>query len=81
MSRSHEHMSKLDMKKDAPKLSQVQLDYMKIIEQQNIERVRKLTKTRRNNIITASLLGVGVISIYAYSILSVKQEKFLDEID
>lgn len=30
---------------------------------------------------TASLLGVGVISIYAYSILSVKQEKFLDEID
>ncbi|RXG51226.1 cytochrome c oxidase assembly factor 3, mitochondrial [Armadillidium vulgare] len=47
----------------------------------NIERVRKLTKTRRNNIITASLLGVGVISIYAYSILSVKQEKFLDEID
>ncbi|KAB7498501.1 Cytochrome c oxidase assembly factor 3, mitochondrial [Armadillidium nasatum] len=81
MSGSHEQMSKLDMKKDAPKLSQVQLDYMKIIEQQNMERVRKLAKTRRNNILTASLLGVGVISIYAYSILSVKQEKFLDEID
>lgn len=34
------------------KLQQTEVDFMKLIEQQNLERVRKLQKTRRNNIIT-----------------------------
>lgn len=74
-------MPKLDLERDSPKLSQSQLDYMKIIENQNLERVRKLVATRRNNIMVGSLLGLGVLGIYSYSIYSVKQEKFLDELE
>ncbi|MCL4129145.1 UNVERIFIED_CONTAM: hypothetical protein GTU68_020365 [Idotea baltica] len=48
---------------------------------QNLERVRKLAKTKKNNLFTAFLLGAGVLGIYSYSIFAVKQEKFLDEID
>lgn len=75
-----DHMPKLEVA-DKVKLSQAQLDYMKILEKQNIERVAKLKRLRRNNLITGVALLGGVISIYAYSILSVKQEKFLDELD
>lgn len=74
-------MPKLDISNDRLKLSQAQLDYMKILEKQNIDRVSKLKRLRRNNIFTGVALLGGVISIYAYSILAVKQEKFLDEVD
>lgn len=75
------HMPKLDISNDMPKLSQAQLDYMKILEKQNIERVTKLKRLRRNNILTGIALLGSVFSIYTYSIVAVKQEKFLDEID
>ena len=52
-----------------------------IIALQNAERVRKLALQRRNNVIVGSLIGLGVLSIYGYSIYSVKQEKFLDELE
>jgi len=63
------------------KLNKTQLEFMKIIEQQNLERVQKLQKTRRNNIVTACCLGAGVLGIYAYSMFSVAQEKFLDDFE
>lgn len=75
-----EHMPKLDVA-DKLKLSQAQLDYMKILEKQNIDRVAKLKRLRRNNLITGFALLGSVIGIYTYSILAVKQEKFLDELD
>jgi len=75
------HMPKLDIVKDKLKLSQSQLDYMRILEQQNIERVAKLKRLRRNNLLTGVGLVASVFSIYAYSIIAVKQEKFLDELD
>ncbi|XP_071517387.1 cytochrome c oxidase assembly factor 3, mitochondrial isoform X2 [Panulirus ornatus] len=81
MAGDRKQMPKLDLERDSPKLSQSQLDYMKIIENQNLERVRKLVATRRNNIMVGSLLGLGVLGIYSYSIYSVKQEKFLDELE
>ena len=65
----------------APKLDKAQLDFMRIIEQQNIVRVSKLNRQRRNNLITAGVLGVSVLGIYAYSMLSVQQEKFLDDFE
>lgn len=76
-----QHMPKLDISNDKPKLSQAQLDYMKILEKQNIDRVAKLKRLRRNNILTGVALLGSVLSIYTYSILAVKQEKFLDEVD
>ncbi|KAK5642312.1 hypothetical protein RI129_008479 [Pyrocoelia pectoralis] len=66
---------------DPNKLKTSDLNLMKIIELQNLERVKKLQRLRRNNIISGCLLGAGVISIYAYTILSVKQERFLDDFD
>jgi cytochrome c oxidase assembly factor 3, animal type len=34
------------------KLKQSEIDFMKLIEEQNVQRVLKLKKTRRNNIFT-----------------------------
>ncbi|XP_004522217.1 cytochrome c oxidase assembly factor 3, mitochondrial [Ceratitis capitata] len=66
---------------NAPKLDKAQLEFMKIIEQQNLVRVQKLQRVRRNNLITAGVLGASVLGIYAYSMLSVQQEDFLDDFD
>ncbi|XP_063888341.1 cytochrome c oxidase assembly factor 3, mitochondrial-like isoform X2 [Scylla paramamosain] len=81
MSEDGRQMPRLNLQRDSPQLSKAQLDYMKLIEGQNAERVRKLALQRRNNVIIGSLIGLGVLSIYGYSIYSVKQEKFLDELD
>ncbi|XP_017780331.1 PREDICTED: cytochrome c oxidase assembly factor 3, mitochondrial [Nicrophorus vespilloides] len=66
---------------DISKLKQSDLDFMKYVESQNRERVEKLKLLRRNNIRTASVIGGAVIGIYLYSMLAVKQEKFLDDFD
>lgn len=66
---------------DVNKLKQTDLDFMKYIELQNLERVQKLKRVRRNNIITGCLLGAGVLSIYAYTMFAVRQESFLDDFD
>ncbi|KAK9696138.1 Cytochrome c oxidase assembly factor 3 [Popillia japonica] len=63
------------------KLIRTDLDFMRFIEKQNRERVEKLKRLRRNNLITAGLLGCGVFSIYFYSMFAVKQETFLDDFD
>lgn len=77
----HQQMQKVDLASDKIKLSQSQLDYMKILEKQNFDRVAKIKRLRTRNIATGLTLFLGVTSIYSYSIWAVKQEKFLDEID
>lgn len=62
-----------------PAFSKGQIDYMKVVENLNLERVQKLKRIKRNNFITGSVLGGFVLGIYAYSIFSVKQEHFLDD--
>lgn len=37
------------------KLKKSEIDFMKLIEEQNLDRVRKLKLTRRNNIITGNI--------------------------
>ncbi|XP_041986780.1 cytochrome c oxidase assembly factor 3, mitochondrial [Aricia agestis] len=64
-----------------PVLKKAELDYMKIIEEKNRERVQKLQNISRRNRITGLAIGAGVFSIYMYSILAVKQETFLDDFD
>ncbi|XP_013108529.1 cytochrome c oxidase assembly factor 3, mitochondrial [Stomoxys calcitrans] len=63
------------------KIDKAQLEFMKLIEEQNLERVQKLQRVKRNNLLTAGALITSVVGIYAYSIWSVKQEKFLDDFD
>jgi len=81
MAESGSQMPKLDLNRDLPKLNKTQLDYMKIIEAQNLARVKRLATQRRNNVLVGFVLGGCVLSIYGYSIYSVKQEKFLDELE
>lgn len=73
-----ERMQKIQ---DLRKLKRTEVDFIKEIERQNLTRVAKLKQVRRRNIITGSLLGVGVIAIYAYSMYAVKQETFLDDFE
>lgn len=60
-------------------LKQTEVDYMKIIERQNLERVTKLRRQKTINNRVGLAIGGTVIGIYLYTILSVKQEKFLDD--
>uniref|UniRef100_A0A1B0GIW2 Cytochrome c oxidase assembly factor 3 mitochondrial coiled-coil domain-containing protein n=1 Tax=Lutzomyia longipalpis TaxID=7200 RepID=A0A1B0GIW2_LUTLO len=55
-------------------LKAAEVDFMKLIEQQNLERVLKLKRTRKNNLITAFALGGTVFAIYAYSMLAVSRK-------
>lgn len=70
-------MPKVDFK--SSNLSQTELDFMRIIEKQNLQRVHKLKRIRRNNVVTGCVLGAGVFSIYLYSMFAVQQERFLDD--
>lgn len=66
---------------DSKRVSSTELEFIKVIERQNQERVAKLKKLRKNNLLTAGLLGAGVIAIYGYSMFAVRQESFLDDFD
>ncbi|XP_049874696.1 cytochrome c oxidase assembly factor 3, mitochondrial [Pectinophora gossypiella] len=62
-----------------PVLKKAELDYMKIIELKNRERVEKLRVQAIRNRKIGLAIGAGVFSIYLYSIFAVKQETFLDD--
>ncbi|KAL2730238.1 hypothetical protein V1477_016049 [Vespula maculifrons] len=74
-----EWMPKVDLKKDRAKIKNIHISLMNEVEKQNSERVKQLMKLRRSNRILGSILGVTVLSIYFYTIYTVKQEKFLDD--
>lgn len=64
---------------DGPKLTASQIAFMKLTEQENLKRVKKLELMKRRNWVTGWTLGFCVLGIYGYTILSIKQEKFLDD--
>ncbi|KAM3960744.1 coiled-coil domain containing 56 [Aphomia sociella] len=70
---------KISTGKQDPVLRKAELDYMKVIEEKNRERVQKLQLIAKRNRITGLAIGAGVVSIYLYSIFAVKQETFLDD--
>jgi hypothetical protein len=76
-----EQMPKVDLVKDKANISRTTIDYMKIIEAENLRRVQALQKLRQRNVITGLMLGGGVLGIYLYTIATVRQEKFLDDFD
>lgn len=73
------HAFKIANPKDGPKLTPAQIAFMKLTEQENLKRIKKLDAIRRRNWITGWSLGFCVLSIYGYTILTVKQERFLDD--
>ena len=78
-SNKEDFMNKLNLEKD--KLTTVEKEYMKRIADQNLDRVKRFEAIRRKNRWTGLGLGIGVISIYLYSMMSIKQENFLDDFE
>lgn len=72
-------MPKIDVQKELS--GSAHLNYMKIVERDNMERVRRLKRMRQRNLFTGFLLAGGVLGIFAYSMLAVKQENFLDDFE
>lgn len=60
-------------------LKQSELDFMKLVEKQNLQRVKKLRLQKTRNNWTGLVIGGTVVAIYLYSMLAVKQERFLDD--
>lgn len=79
MSGADKHTFKITNPSEGPKLTAAQLAFMKLTEKENLKRVQKLEAIRRRNWITGWTLGACVLSIYGYTILTVKQERFLDD--
>jgi hypothetical protein len=78
---NNERMPKVDLVKDKANISRTTVDYMKIVEKENLRRVQELQKLRQRNVRTGLMLGAGVLGIYLYTIFAVRQEKFLDDFD
>lgn len=69
-----------------PKVEKVNIDassqeWMKVIEKLNTDRVQKLRRVRARNKAVGLVLGAAAIGIYTYSIVTVKQETFLDDFE
>jgi len=57
------------------------LQQIKFVERQNLLRAARLNRMRKNARYTGLLLGGVALSIYGYSIYSIKQETFLDDFE
>lgn len=66
---------------EGPKPTTAQLAFMKLVEEENIKRVKKLEILRKRNWITGWALGLSVLGIYGYTIATIRQEQFLDNFD
>lgn len=79
--KQNEAMPRIDVLKDAGRLKTTDIVYMRRMEEQNLQRAKRVQEYRKANNRTAFALALGVIGIYAYTIYSVKQEKFLDDFE
>lgn len=77
---SNDQMPKVDFMKDG-EIDKKLLQQIKFVERQNLVRATRLNRMRRNARYTGFILGGISLSIYAYSIYSIKQETFLDDFE
>jgi len=71
----------VDMSKEFDKLNATDQHFVKKVEKMNMTRAKDTKMLRNRNKITGGIIASLVVGIYAYTILSVKQEKFLDDFD
>ena len=74
-------LRKIDLSKDIDKLSPDQKIYINKLMEKNTERFTAMKRLRRHYNITGLILTTFVLSIYTYTLYSIKQEKFLDDFD
>lgn len=62
------------------KVSRVARVHIEEVERYNLTRAARFKVVRKRNIIGGWLLGLTVIGIYSYTLIAIKQEKFLDDL-
>lgn len=77
----NERMQTVDMSKEFDRLNASDQHFVRKLEQMNLTRAKDMKVMRSRNKLTGLLIGTGVLGVYLYTILSVKQEKFLDDFD
>lgn len=77
---SNDQMPSVDFNKQGEVDKRI-LQQIKFVERQNLLRVTRLQRMRKNARFTGLLLGGITLSIYGYSIYSIKQETFLDDFE
>jgi hypothetical protein len=75
-----EVMKKIDMN-DLSKLSPIQQMYIRKLSEINSERYARERKLKKHKRIIGVILCAFVLSVYFYTMLAIKQEKFLDDFD
>lgn len=75
-----DEMPKVDFMKEG-EIDKRLLQQIKFVERQNLIRAARLNRMRKNARFTGLLLGGITLSIYGYSIYSIKQETFLDDFE
>lgn len=75
-----DQMPKVDFAKDG-EIDKRLLQQIKFVERQNLVRATRLNQMRKNARYTGLILGSISLSIYVYSIYSIKQETFLDDFE
>lgn len=70
---------KINIGQSEPKISNLQFEFMKRIERQNLERASIAAAQRRSTNRFAIGLTTLVVGIYVYTLSAVKQETFLDD--
>jgi hypothetical protein len=68
-------------KVDVSKLSPVQKMYIDKINARNLEVIKKMKKQKRMARSMGIFLGIFVIGVYTYTIVNLKQERFLDDFE
>lgn len=83
MSSNHLNSNKFHVQnpQEGLKLSQTQLKFMQLVEEENLKRAKQLKNIRVRNRWIGLGCAAAVLGIYSYTIYSIKQEKFLDDFD
>ncbi|XP_077864437.1 cytochrome c oxidase assembly factor 3, mitochondrial-like [Saccoglossus kowalevskii] len=74
-------MKRVDFKAD--KISEADLEFVQRMTARRSELLRQRGRARyvKRNVAVGCAIAVGVVGVYAYSMLAVKQETFLDDFD
>nr|XP_034194228.1 cytochrome c oxidase assembly factor 3, mitochondrial [Osmia lignaria] len=79
--KSSEFLQKVNLEKDKRRLKYSDLMYMKQAEEVALYRALKYKQTRKRCIVTGISLACCVVGIYLYTIHTVRQETFLDDLN
>lgn len=81
MSEPVKQNSEFRISNPGPALNKTQEHFMRLLEQENRERVAALLRFKKKSKLIGFGLAGAVIGIYSYTILAIGQEKFLDDFE